>query len=467
MKKFFTLIIAALFSISLQAQTTLTEAVDFTATDHENNVINLFEILDGGQYVLIDFFFSSCTYCPETTTNMVDAYYQLGCNEHDVFFMEVSASDNPNSAADYINTYSVPYPTIHNDFYGMNIEGQGKDICDLYEIPSYPTLILIAPDRQIVYQDIWPVHSPEDIINPLVDAGIEEHPCSGQEATTLIDVVKEKSTKIDVKFTPNAATSSYYYMISEEANLPAEAVQIEGTQQTDEYTYTFTGLTPNTTYHIYTASVDDLGNLEGFETVQVATLCEGGEGMAQINVTVELANSNGIDVLRLTAEPNDETSEYHYGNTTVALYEESSVVFIDAVMHDNHPLCDVDVWDIPLVNFNETADYYVVAIGMNGEGEWGDVCLTPFNISTLGVSEMTMNNVEIYPNPATSVINVKSGMNGEGQVSLIDMTGRVVKDVNVTDMSNATINVEDMSNGIYFIKIQQANNSFIDKVIIK
>lgn len=467
MKKFFTLIIAALFSISLQAQTPLTEAVDFTATDHEGNEIHLFEILDRGQYVLIDFFFSSCNNCPEVTTNMVDAYYQLGCNEHDVFFMEISSSDHPNSAANYINTYNVPYPTIHNDFYGTTIAGQGFDINNLYEIPSWPTLVLIAPDRQIVYQDIWPVHSPEDIITPLVEAGIGEYPCSGQEATTLIDVVKEKSTKIDVKFTPNAAAVSYYYMISEEANLPAEAVQVEGTQQTGEYTHTFTDLTPDTEYTIYTVSVDDLGNLEGFEVAQAATLCEGGEGMAQINVAVELANNNGTDVLRLTAEPNDETSEYHYGTMTVAIYEENTAVAVDAIMHDNYPLCDVNVWDIPVVNLNPTADYYVVAIGMNGEGEWGDVCLTPFNVSELGVSEMTMNNVEIYPNPASSVINIKSGMNGEGQVSLIDMTGRVVKDVNVTDMSDATINVEDMSNGIYFIKIQQENKYSIDKVIIK
>lgn len=467
MKKFFTLIIAALLSISLQAQTPLTEAVDFTATDHEGNEIHLFEILDGGQYVLIDFFYSSCPNCPAVATNMVDAYYRLGCNEHDVFFMEISVTDHPNSAANWINTYNIPYPTIHNDFYGTTPAGQGYDICGAYGIESYPTTILIAPDRQIVYQDIWPVHSPEDIITPLVEVGIEEHPCSGQEATALIDVVKEKSTKIDVKFTPNAAAVSYYYMISEEANLPAEAVQVEGTQQTGEYTHTFTGLTPDTEYNIYTVSVDELGNLEGFEVAQAATLCEGGEGMAQINVAVELAKNDGVDVLRLTAEPNNETSEYHYGTITVALYEENTAVALDAIMHDNHPLCDVDVWDLPVVNLNPTADYYVVAIGMNGEGEWGDVCLTPFNVSTLGVSEMTMNNVEIYPNPASSVINVKSDMNGEGQVSLIDMTGRVVKNVNVTDISNATINVEDMSNGIYFIKIQQENNSIIDKVVIK
>ena len=185
--------------------------------------------------------------------------------------------------------------------------------------------------------------------------------------------------------------------------------------------------------------------------------------MAQISVTVELTAN---DTIRATAVPNDETSEYHYGFFNVDLYKEQTAVVIDNLQHDNYPWCDVDVWEVPVTSFNDK-DYYVVAIGMNGEGEWGDVCLTRFNVSTLGVSEMTMNNVEIYPNPASSVINVKSDMNGEGQVSLIDMTGRVVKNVNVTDISNATINVEDMSNGIYFIKIQQENNSIIDKVVIK
>lgn len=463
MKKFFTLIIAALLSISLQAQTPLTVAVDFTATDHDGNEINLFEILDGGQYVLIDFFYSTCQYCPETTTNMVDAYYQLGCNEHDVFFMEISSSDHPNSAANYINTYNVPYPTIHNDFYGTTIAGQGFDINNLYEIPSWPTLVLIAPDRQIVYQDIWPVHSPEDIITPLVQAGIGEYPCSGQEATTLVKVVKEKSTKMDVEFTPNAATVSYYYMISEEANLPAEAVQAEGTQQTGEYAHTFTDLTPNTIYNIYTVSVDDLGNVEGLETVSAATLCDGGEGMAQISVTVELTE-NGM--VKATAVPNEETSEYHYGFFNVDLYEEQTAVVIDNIQHDRYPWCDVDVWEVPVTNFNDK-DYYVVAIGLNGEGEWGDVCLTRFNVATLGVSEITMNKVEIYPNPATSNIYVKSDMNGEGQVSLIDMTGRVVKNVNIADMSDVIINVEDVKGGMYFVKIQQDNNCKIEKVIIK
>ena len=41
------------------AQTPLTVAVDFTATDTDGNTWNLFEELAEGKYVLIDFFFTT------------------------------------------------------------------------------------------------------------------------------------------------------------------------------------------------------------------------------------------------------------------------------------------------------------------------------------------------------------------------------------------------------------------------
>ena len=51
MKKFLSLIIAVMFTLGLNAQTK--EAPDFTATDYSGNEINLYEILEGGQYVLL------------------------------------------------------------------------------------------------------------------------------------------------------------------------------------------------------------------------------------------------------------------------------------------------------------------------------------------------------------------------------------------------------------------------------
>ena len=50
---FLGLLLATTFIFS---QTNLTVAVDFTATDVQGNEINLFTILEGGQYVCIDFF---------------------------------------------------------------------------------------------------------------------------------------------------------------------------------------------------------------------------------------------------------------------------------------------------------------------------------------------------------------------------------------------------------------------------
>jgi len=57
--KRFTLIVALLFTVTFAfSQTPLTEAIDFTATDFNGVEYDLFDILDGGQYVCIDFFYT-------------------------------------------------------------------------------------------------------------------------------------------------------------------------------------------------------------------------------------------------------------------------------------------------------------------------------------------------------------------------------------------------------------------------
>ena len=152
MKKFLSFVFALLLSVSVNAQTTLTEAVDFESTSHEGVEIKLFEILDGGQYVVIDFFFTTCGPCNESVPRIVEAYQELGGNEGDFYFMEVSPTDHKKSAGSWIEKYNVPYPTIHSETAGDT----GEKICELYDIGAFPTLILIAPDRKILYNDYWP-----------------------------------------------------------------------------------------------------------------------------------------------------------------------------------------------------------------------------------------------------------------------------------------------------------------------
>ncbi len=57
--RFAFVMLAALTMNTSFAQTGLTQAVDFTATDTEGHEHNLFDILASGKHVVIDFFFTT------------------------------------------------------------------------------------------------------------------------------------------------------------------------------------------------------------------------------------------------------------------------------------------------------------------------------------------------------------------------------------------------------------------------
>ena len=161
-------------TLGLHAQSTnLTHAVDFTATDCHGNEIHLFDILDRGQAVFIDFFFYTCGQCQVISPYITSAYTATGCNQHDVFFMEISYIDNNNVCQQWIDQYGVEFPTIGR-------EGGGNEIFEMYGIQGCPTLILILPDRSIPiqgFQQLYPF-SANDVINALAQyGGIQQHPC--------------------------------------------------------------------------------------------------------------------------------------------------------------------------------------------------------------------------------------------------------------------------------------------------
>ncbi|MCD4682718.1 MAG: hypothetical protein K8R86_05510 [Bacteroidales bacterium] len=56
MKKLLLIITVSLFVFALNAQTILDTALNFTVKDTYGNTIELFDILDAGQMVVIDFF---------------------------------------------------------------------------------------------------------------------------------------------------------------------------------------------------------------------------------------------------------------------------------------------------------------------------------------------------------------------------------------------------------------------------
>lgn len=590
MKKFLSFAFALFLSISVSAQTTLTEAVNFTSTAHNGEEIDLFEILDGGQYVLIDFFFSTCVPCKETTPRLIDAYYMLGCNEGDIYFMEVSPSDNnaSYSIGQWFAQFDIPFPTIHTKTGGVT----GDKIEEMYGITAYPTCIIIAPDHKIVNQDYYP-HSAEEMVEYLTtNFDIEASYCGNQTPSVAVETTKvmgatgkdvlEASTKVHVDFRANVAVDKFYYTISKSANLTSEDVIAEGTlAESNEFSHTFEGLTESTTYFVYAQAIGHNGENGAKSVIETRTLCPGDEGDVEIELTVQVTAAYVI----ANATPNESTSEYHFGFVKKSYYEEGAVegvfpsenqfTFLYSLVNDDYPLCDADAYQVPLKNeetgaprFDPNTPYYVVAIGRNGEGEWfkpiikefiveqpvgpatvelsvkpmatsvtitatpndyavefhfglvkksvfdeygvesviaqvrndgypaymttsaswdnltpeteyvalgsalnaggewGETAIVHFTTPAGDALEEVNANFNIYPNPATSMINIESSLNGEAQVSIFDMTGRCVKQT-VVEMSNASINIEGLNKGVYFISVKQDSNYNIQKLVVE
>lgn len=180
MKKALFILIAITVGLGLKAQCPLATAVDFTATDCHGNEVHLFDILDGDQYVLIDFFFYNCSTCNTTIPMMVQAYQAFGCNMHDVYFMEISDRDSDVTCQDWVANHGVEYPTIGND-------GGGNDITNQYRIGSWPTVILIAPDHSIVIHELWPINNVQSIVTALENQGVQQYNCNTDSKESLIN----------------------------------------------------------------------------------------------------------------------------------------------------------------------------------------------------------------------------------------------------------------------------------------
>ena len=74
------------------------------------------------------------------------------------------------------------------------------------------------------------------------------------------------------------------------------------------------------------------------------------------------------------------------------------------------------------------------------------------SVSTTGIDNYLSNSIALYPNPASDVINVQCTMYNLQEVEVIDVYGKVINTINVTD-NPTRINVSGLANGMYFVRV--------------
>lgn len=82
---------------------------------------------------------------------------------------------------------------------------------------------------------------------------------------------------------------------------------------------------------------------------------------------------------------------------------------------------------------------------------------------TTSIHEATLNNVNIYPNPATDILQIKSDIKITA-VEIFNLSG--LKLVSVIP-SNNTLSINHLSDGIYIVKIMDDNGNFTMRKIVK
>lgn len=115
------------------------------------------------------------------------------------------------------------------------------------------------------------------------------------------------------------------------------------------------------------------------------------------------------------------------------------------------------------IGFYEVTNQFgaVVAEGANFDSEE----ITEFCISPTSVETLTSSTFQIYPNPASSDVQIISKENMTN-LQLIDMTGRIVMNTN----PNSTLATPDLTgcvDGVYSIRISTASGSFSSKLIVR
>lgn len=81
------------------------------------------------------------------------------------------------------------------------------------------------------------------------------------------------------------------------------------------------------------------------------------------------------------------------------------------------------------------------------------------NINTLAANK---NEIDIYPNPSNSMVNIAA--NGIAELSLYDLSGRILKVIQFEN--NTAIDVSDLTPAIYLVHIKLNNQTFVKKLVI-
>lgn len=191
-------------------------------------------------------------------------------------------------------------------------------------------------------------------------------------------------------------------------------------------------------------------------------------------ISVTTSGQYFVDAISASSCLSSDTVDVTFEANPVAAFTSSSTN-LDAVFTDASTGATSYLWDFgdggtstmqnPTHTYATTGTYTVCLIASTVGGCLDTLCSTVV-INNVGVNELGMNFFSVYPNPANEFLTVQSSADEACSYSLIDVTGKTILNGSIYAGKNE-LALENITSGIYIIRIQKNNETFTQRVIIE
>lgn len=195
---------------------------------------------------------------------------------------------------------------------------------------------------------------------------------------------------------------------------------------------------------------------DGFEAaLDAPKVASGNADMAMITPAGEqlsqqfIANPAGTKIIPVALNTNGET-----GNYSIAFEDVQNINRTDVYLRDNFTGAMVNISTTPAYNFTVTQQS--AAKGTNR-----------FDLLIGGENNRPALAMNVYPNPAYSMVNVSvSGAGENAQLGVYDIVGNLVYTQNEVQNTGYSIDLSTLESGIYFVRLTDAKGTIAERLVI-
>ncbi|MDZ4824053.1 MAG: T9SS type A sorting domain-containing protein [Flavobacteriales bacterium] len=445
-------------------------APDFTGTDINGVEWNLYDLLDQGYRVVIDFSATWCGPCWSYHTSgalegLYEEYGPDGTNEVMVFFLEgddaTTADDlagtGGNTQGDWIEGTS--YPIIDN----------AQDIFNLYQCGYYPTIYTVCPSRIVT--------ETSQISTADHYAFIQQNACSPATESndpSLVSYAGVHATcsAVDVlvnlqNFGLDNLTACTIAVTGGDNNISFNWM---GNLDTYEMTEVNVGSVNISSDATLTVSITSSNDTEDNDEV-MADISMAEEGTTHIHIDFKTDNWPAETDWQLLDDDGNVVESESYGNSDNT--EEFSYDFWVAQGCYSFRITDefgdglnASYWGdyedgyCHVYSVDEGGNIVAEIYDYDGSYWYADESAAANASQVVGISENEMAEVlNAYPNPTSDVITFNYNIKEAGNVSfeVIDMVGAkvLVQNIGSKAMGNHTtaLNLDHLASGVYMVNI--------------